>query len=156
MKSFPATVCVGVVGINSLVMRWPRHRQMIETLKCSQISVIDYRATRFLFPGTKTSSIDSLHMISPVLFTTSECSATCSSFVRGWGGGAISPSTVFARSVDIYALSWVEHTPSRSLASPLLKTKKHTRFRSNFTPKLDYMKFAKKLYKKAGTSRSAA
>ena len=57
---FSVCVCVGVVGINSLVMRWPRHRRMIETLKGSRISVIDYRAMRLLFPGTKASSIVSL------------------------------------------------------------------------------------------------
>jgi hypothetical protein len=57
---FSDCVCVGVVEINSLVMQWPRHRQMIETLKGSQISVIDYRAMRLLFPGTKARSIVSL------------------------------------------------------------------------------------------------
>lgn len=57
---FSDCLCVGIVGINSLVMRWPRHIRMIETLKASRISVIDYRAMRLLFPGTKTSSIVSL------------------------------------------------------------------------------------------------
>ena len=46
-----------MVSITSLVMRWPRHRQLISKLKGSKMSVIDYQAIRLLFPGWRGRSV---------------------------------------------------------------------------------------------------
>jgi hypothetical protein len=54
---FSDITSVAVVGVKSLLMRWPRHRQLIATLKDSQMRVINYATMRLLFPGWKPSSM---------------------------------------------------------------------------------------------------
>ena len=46
-----------MVSITSLVMRWPRHRQLIANLKSSKMNVVDYQAIRLLFPGWRGRSV---------------------------------------------------------------------------------------------------
>jgi hypothetical protein len=40
-----------MVSITSLVMRWPRHEQLIAKLMACKMNVVDYQAIRRLFPG---------------------------------------------------------------------------------------------------------
>jgi hypothetical protein len=54
---FSDITSVSVVGIKSLLMRWPKHEQLIATLKHSQMRTINYATLRFLFPRWKPSSM---------------------------------------------------------------------------------------------------